>query len=412
MGRIFDLSRTMARSMYAYIDGDAELRAGAFPVPRTTMRPTCTRSVDPRPTRFRPSRSQVLRHLKAFPVALKQHLRGEREITELAGTLETQEMNEIADADNMPLAICTSMSLAINAVKVSPQQSVNALLWWSLDDKINAISQVITDCERLVRTPVPLAYSVHTSRLLSLWTGTLPLVLVGCFRGWMRLLTVPCTAFTAYALLCTEELGHLIEEPFGAHADRPEVLPLQRYCDALRLDLDASNRLEKRAKRQIEEGRIAQLEQAKGENEKMKMVRRASSHCTCTYPVPPLSSLGAIPALSLFPDPSNRARARAVEQAPGSEVIEQTIAAKVAAAAAEGADATVVASPEIKAAPNPLRPEAEAEAWAAARAAAKAAEESAADGLFPEVEAPEAGAVATEPNGDVCDWTNLDDNCK
>jgi hypothetical protein len=298
-------------------------------------------------------------------------LRGEREITELAGTLETQEMNEIADADNMPLAICTSMSLAINAVKVSPQQSVNALLWWSLDDKINAISQVITDCERLVRTPVPLAYSVHTSRLLSLWTGTLPLVLVGCFRGWMRLLTVPCTAFTAYALLCTEELGHLIEEPFGAHADRPEVLPLQRYCDALRLDLDASNRLEKRAKRQIEEGRIAQLEQAKGENEKMKM-------------------------------------------APGSEVIEQTIAAKVAAAAAEGADATVVASPEIKAAPEPpLRPEAEVEAWAAARAAvAKAAEESAADGLFPEVEAPEAGAVATEPNGDVCDWTNLDDNCK
>ena len=265
-----------------------------------------------------------------------------------------------------------------------------------------------------MRTPVPLAYSVHTSRLLSLWTGTLPLVLVGCFRGWMRLLTVPCTAFTAYALLCTEELGHLIEEPFGAHADRPEVLPLQRYCDALRLDLDASNRLEKRAKRQIEEGRIAQLEQAKGENEKMKMVRRASSHCTCTYPVPPLSSLGAIPALSLFPDPSNRARARAVEQAPGSEVIEQTIAAKVAAAAAEGADATVVASPEIKAAPEPpLRPEAEAEAWAAARAAvAKAAEESAADGLFPEVEAPEAGAVATEPNGDVCDWTNLDDNCK
>ena len=93
-------------------------------------------------------------------------MRGEREITELAGTLETQEMNEIADADNMPLAICTSMSLAINAVKVSPQQSVNALLWWSLDDKINAISQVITDCERLVRTPVPLAYSVHTSRLL------------------------------------------------------------------------------------------------------------------------------------------------------------------------------------------------------------------------------------------------------
>ena len=131
-------------------------------------------------------------------------MRGEREITELAGTLETQEMNEIADADNMPLAICTSMSLAINAVKVSPQQSVNALLWWSLDDKINAISQVITDCERLVRTPVPLAYAVHTSRLLSLWVGTLPFVLVGCFTGARRLLTVPLTAFVVRARLASD----------------------------------------------------------------------------------------------------------------------------------------------------------------------------------------------------------------
>ena len=106
-----------------------------------------------------------------------------------------------------------------------------------------------------------------------------------------------------------------------------------------------------------------------------------------------------------------------MEQAPGSEVIEQTIAAKVAAAVAEGADAAV-ATTESKAAPDAaLRPEAEAEAeaWAAARAAvAKAAEESAADGLFPDVEvaALEEGAVATEVDGDVCDWTKLDDTCK
>ena len=368
------------------------------------MRPTCTRSVDPRPTRFRPSRSQVLRHLKAFPVALKQHLRGEREITELAGTLETQEMNEIADADNMPLAICTSMSLAINAVKVSPQQSVNALLWWSLDDKINAISQVITDCERLVRTPVPLAYSVHTSRLLSLWTGTLPLVLVGCFRGWMRLLTVPCTAFTAYALLCTEELGHLIEErrrarrpPGGAHRSATAT-----HCGSISMRRTGWSARSAGSRRGASARAGQEREDADGAPRKLSLhvhLPRAST------------SLAQSPRLL---HPSNRARARAVEQAPGSEVIEQTIAAKVAAAAAEGADATVVASPEIKAAPEPpLRPEAEAEAWAAARAAvAKAAEESAADGLFPEVEAPEAGAVATEPNGDVCDWTNLDDNCK
>ena len=77
-----------------------------------------------------------------------------------------------------------------------------------------------------MRTPVPLAYAVHTSRLLSLWVGTLPFVLVGCFTSWRRLLTVPLTAFVAWALFCTEELGHIIEEPFGAfneQARRTEV---------------------------------------------------------------------------------------------------------------------------------------------------------------------------------------------
>ncbi len=46
------------------------------------------------------------RHLKAFPLALKQHLRGEREPQEFAGTLSTPELNEVISADSMPLAVC------------------------------------------------------------------------------------------------------------------------------------------------------------------------------------------------------------------------------------------------------------------------------------------------------------------
>ena len=196
----------------------------------------------------------------------------------------------------MPLQVCTSFAVAVNAIKLDESQSSNALLWWAFEDHIHKLVSTVSECERLVRTPVPLTYSVHTSRLLSLWTGSLPFVLVGCFApGPLRLLTVPCTAFIAYSLLCTEELGqaeiapryardiasgiceatrpdgceiserpnvddfvsawhasvfshlcsarsHMIEEPFGATREDSEVLPLRRYCDSLKVDLDENNR--------------------------------------------------------------------------------------------------------------------------------------------------------------------------
>ena len=48
-------------------------------------------------------------------------------------------------------------------------------------------------------------------------------------------------------LLATEEIGHIIEEPFGIHDDRPKILPLQRYCDIIANDLKEQNRLVSRA---------------------------------------------------------------------------------------------------------------------------------------------------------------------
>lgn len=60
----------------------------------------------------------------------------------------------------------------------------------------------MSDCERLVKTSVPLAYSKHTSRFLSVWLFSLPLVLVEAL-GW-RL--IPPVAVISWALLSIEEV--------------------------------------------------------------------------------------------------------------------------------------------------------------------------------------------------------------
>lgn len=112
--------------------------------------------------------------------------------------------------------------------------------------------QKLMDCvgasERIAGTPVPLSYSRHTSRFLSIWSLTLPFHMVGFFHP---VVLIPAYAFVCWALMGTEEVGHIIEEPFGAKpvstrvrkdkdgsnvkvgGDLGENLPLLRYCNAI-----------------------------------------------------------------------------------------------------------------------------------------------------------------------------------
>ena len=118
------------------------------------------------------------------------------------------------------------------------------------------LQDAIGDAEAIAGTPVPLSYSRHTSRLLSIWTLGSPIILV---QSMPLLLVPPATALLSWMLLATEEIGHIIEEPFGIHDDRPKILPLQRYCDIVARDLAEENRLVeaavagKRGSREVEE---------------------------------------------------------------------------------------------------------------------------------------------------------------
>ena len=106
------------------------------------------------------------------------------------------------------------------------------------------MQDAIGDAEAISGTPVPLSYSRHTSRLLSIWTLCSPLILVTALP---LPLVPPSVLLLSWMLLATEEIGHIIEEPFGIHDDRPKILPLGRYCDIVARDLDEANKLTARA---------------------------------------------------------------------------------------------------------------------------------------------------------------------
>jgi len=80
----------------------------------------------------------------------------------------------------------------------------------AMDKNLTQLHDNVGACERIFKTPIPVAYTRLTSRVLSLWHITLPFA----FWNLCHWLTVPATFLSALALFYIEEVGVLIEEPF------------------------------------------------------------------------------------------------------------------------------------------------------------------------------------------------------
>ena len=185
--------------------------------------------------------------MQAYPVALRQHLRGQRDMDEFEPYLETSEVNELSTADNLPLALTLSMSVLLADLRTDPSPG-GSYLWYSCNEQVTQLTEVIARSEAIAGTPVPISYSRHSSRVVSMFTLMLPLALVGIMDSVPG--TVLSTTVISWFLFGIEVIGHNIEEPFGlGGVRRPELLPLRRYSENIILDLQEENRIIERALR-------------------------------------------------------------------------------------------------------------------------------------------------------------------
>lgn len=86
-------------------------------------------------------------------------------------------------------------------------------------------------CERVLQTPLPLAYNILISQITWMYILILPFQLVQPL-GWVA---IPGTTVAAYIILGLGTISREIEEPFGRDVND---LDLDRYCKALQYDLN------------------------------------------------------------------------------------------------------------------------------------------------------------------------------
>ncbi|KAF9360144.1 hypothetical protein BGX26_010390 [Mortierella sp. AD094] len=89
----------------------------------------------------------------------------------------------------------------------------------------------LTGFERILRTPIPLAYSIHLHHATWIYILALPFQLLGNMKEVM----IPAVMLAAFALLGILGIGYEIENPFD---DDYNDLPLDDFCQVIKAEVD------------------------------------------------------------------------------------------------------------------------------------------------------------------------------
>ncbi|KAF9386442.1 hypothetical protein CPB97_003707 [Podila verticillata] len=130
---------------------------------------------------------------------------------------------------NLPLEIAHGLSLWI--VAEARASRIESVLVGSLLSSISSMVDIFTNMERIVFTPIPLAYSIHLRQVVYLYCLALPFTFLDNL-GWG---TVPLMGLVSFTLFGMEAIGREIENPFGKDAND---LHMDEFCKDLKYELD------------------------------------------------------------------------------------------------------------------------------------------------------------------------------
>lgn len=93
------------------------------------------------------------------------------------------------------------------------------------------LNEALIGMDRVLQTPLPIAYSIAISQITWVYVMMLP------FQLWdsLRWITIPGCIFAAYIIIGLSAIGREIENPFGHDVND---LPLEAFCEELEMDID------------------------------------------------------------------------------------------------------------------------------------------------------------------------------
>ena len=171
----------------------------------------------------RENKASVMRLFGTFASATKLQLRQETLNGELEMVTPCQFL-QLKSVKNPPLKIALWIGDYLQQQHERNYLNNNQLA--AMNGLLDQMVEALTSCERILETPIPLAYAIYLKRLLLIYGFALPFQIFDS-SGWWTGLVVGIISFILFGI---EEIGNEIENPFGRN---PNDLPLDEICTTM-----------------------------------------------------------------------------------------------------------------------------------------------------------------------------------
>ena len=126
---------------------------------------------------------------------------------------------QICESNNRAMVAWKHLSVQLHSLPVADPK---ALI--ETDKSVIILGECAAVCEKIYSSPVPLVYTRHTARFLSIWALLVPCALYSSFSEASQVLaTLPASMILAFFLFGIDELAMQLEEPFS-------ILPMAYFC--------------------------------------------------------------------------------------------------------------------------------------------------------------------------------------
>jgi len=167
--------------------------------------------------------------LTAFAIATKLHLRNEEINQDLDAILTEAETQKLKESKHIPLELTLWLSNYLQQQVQSDRIDTNYFV--AMNNQINALVEGLTSCERIIKTPLPIAYSIYLKRLILIYCIGLPFHLVID----IHLMTAIAVGLVSFILMGVEQIGNEIENPFGHDFND---LPIDAICEGITANVE------------------------------------------------------------------------------------------------------------------------------------------------------------------------------
>lgn len=177
--------------------------------------------------------NNLVRWVSVFPHVARLSLRGQRTSPKIVALLGQDGADRLAAANHMPSMI--TLILAGLLRDACEKHGMDRFAFIQADRERAMLMDHVGACERILKTPLALAYSIKIRRFIALFLLTLPFALIESLGNlWL----VPIvTMLVAYPLFSLDQLGIELQNPFNTR--NISHLPLDDISETIEQNVTA-----------------------------------------------------------------------------------------------------------------------------------------------------------------------------